>query len=231
MESRGKDGPPTSATEADAVATPEDAASTSRVLSDKGKSRDGFRSLFSGKDFTSWKGHPRQPGNWRLQNGILIGSGPAVSHLFSTRDDYKDFHLRVEARINNGGNSGVYFRAPFDISLPPNNPKYPLGYEAQINSMSKDPRKTGSLFITPGGAVVPVSQSLHLPDQWFTLEVIAEGNHIVVKVNGKTTADYIDEKRLYSSGHIALQQLDAQTVVEFRKIEIKELKGNATNAG
>ena len=61
------------------------------------------------------------------------------------------------------------------------------------------------------------------PGQWFTLEVIAQGNHIVIRVNGKTTADYTDEKRPYSSGHIALQQHDPETVAEFRKIEIKEL--------
>jgi hypothetical protein len=36
------------------------------------------------------------------------------------------------------------------------------------------------------------------------------------------TTDYTDEKRLYSSGQIALQQLN-HTVAEFRKIEIKEL--------
>ena len=46
------------------------------------------------------------------------------------------------------------------------------------------------------------------------------------QVNGKTTADYTDDNRLFSSGHIALQQLDPSTVAEFRKIEIKELNGN-----
>ena len=62
-----------------------------------------------------------------------------------------------------------------------------------------------------------------LPFEWFTLEVIARGNQVVVKVNDLTTADYTDVKRLFSSGHIALQQYTAQTIVEFRKIEIKEL--------
>ena len=53
--------------------------------------------------------------------------------------------------------------------------------------------------------------------------MVAQGSHIVIKVNGRTTADYTDDKRLFTSGHLALQQLDAATVVEFRKIEIKEL--------
>jgi hypothetical protein len=54
--------------------------------------------------------------------------------------------------------------------------------------------------------------------------VIAQGNHIIIKVNDKTMVDYTDDKRLFTSGHIALQQCDAATVVQFRKIEIKELK-------
>ncbi|HQU47094.1 MAG TPA: DUF1080 domain-containing protein, partial [Pirellulales bacterium] len=59
---------------------------------------------------------------------------------------------------------------------------------------------------------------------WFTLELIAVDNHITVKVNGQTTADYPDSARRFSMGHITLQQHDPQTVVEFRKIEIKEFQ-------
>ncbi len=60
------------------------------------------------------------------------------------------------------------------------------------------------------------------PEEWFTFEVIAEGNRIVIKVDGQTTCDYTDESGTYTSGHIALQQ-HTPSRVEFRKIEIKEL--------
>ena len=184
---------------------------------------DGFTPLFNGKDLTGWKTHPSQPGNWRVEDGVLIGSGPAESYLYSERGDYKDFHLRAEARINDGGNSGLFFRTSFGPGRPANNPKLPLGYEAQINSIHSDSHKTGSLFAGSDGAVVTVDESPVPAGEWFTEEVIAEGNHLVVKVNGKTTADYTDAKRLFTSGHVALQQLNPQTVAEFRKIEIKEL--------
>src|SRR5919204_474003 len=58
-----------------------------------------FVPLFNGKDLTGWKTHPDQPGDWRVENGVLIGRGP-LSHLFSERGDYENFHLRVEAKIN-----------------------------------------------------------------------------------------------------------------------------------
>ena len=71
---------------------------------------------------------------------------------------------------------------------------------------------------------MPVRESLVRPSEWFTLEMIAQDNRIIVKVNGVTTADFTDPRRRYESGHIVLHQLDRQTVVEFRKIEIQELR-------
>ncbi len=55
------------------------------------------------------------------------------------------------------------------------------------------------------------------------MEIVARGNHLVIKVNGTTTADYTDKKQPLTSGHIALQQNGQKVVVEIRKIEIKEL--------
>jgi hypothetical protein len=186
---------------------------------------EGFVPLFNRKDLTGWTTHPKQRGNWHVEKGVLIGSGPAVSHLYSTRSDYQNFHLHVEVRINNGGNSGVSGRTLFGPAFPAKNPAWPLGYEAQIwNSKAGDPGQTGTLLAGPGIPVRIVRESPVRSGEWFTLEMIAKGPNIIITVNGKTTADYTEEKRLFTRGHIALQQLDAQTVVEFRKIEIKELK-------
>src|SRR5262249_6529407 len=74
----------------------------------------GWVSLFNGKDLTGWKTHPSQPGNWRVEDGILIGgTSPTGSHLYSDRDDFHDDHLRVEARFNASGRGGVYLRSTF----------------------------------------------------------------------------------------------------------------------
>jgi hypothetical protein len=168
--------------------------------------------LFNGKDLKGWKTHPADKAKWEVKDGILVGSGKA-GHLFSERDDYENFHYRVEAKINDGGNSGQYFRTQFG-------PSFPKGYEAQINSTHSDPIRTGSLY---GFKEATVKEMLVKPDKWFTQEVIADGNHIIIKVNGKTTVDFIDKKNTYKKGHFALQQHDPGTVVQFRKIEVKEL--------
>jgi hypothetical protein len=43
-------------------------------------------------------------------------------------------------------------------------------------------------------------------------------------VNGQKTVDFIDKNNTYVRGHLALQVYDPATVVQFRNIELKELK-------
>lgn len=205
--------------------------------------------LFNGKDLTGWKIHPmpskqitqvfakaqvndKEKGSkvvgydgkltdgkvvplWRVEEGILIGSGPA-SHLFSERGDYVNFTYTVEAMINDKGNSGQYFRTAFG-------PNFPKGYEAQINATHTDQIRTGSLYLPNVKEVLVLKDAPHKPDEWFTQEVTAKGNHIVIMVNGKKTVDYKDEKNTHSKGHFALQGHDPGTVVKFKRIEVIEL--------
>jgi hypothetical protein len=185
-------------------------------------SNAGVVQLFNGKDLTGWKTLPQDKARWEVKDGRLIGSGP-VGHLYTERDDYQDFHLTAEARINNGGNSGVYFRSQPKAGFPP-------GYEAQINSNHRDPVRTGSLhpanlsgLSRDQWAKIVVKDMLVAPGEWFTQEVIAKGSHIIIKINGKTTVDFIDDQNTYTKGHFALQQHHDGSVVEFRKIEVKEL--------
>jgi hypothetical protein len=51
--------------------------------------------------------------------------------------------------------------------------------------------------------------------------VIAQGEHITIKVNGSTTATIKDNRS--KKGHLALQRSGPITVVKFYKIEIKKL--------
>jgi len=185
--------------------------------------------LFNGKDLTGWKTHPKNPGKWRVEGGMLVSSGKEVSHLFSDRGDYQDFDFRIEAKINDQGNSGQLFRVNFE-------PGYPAGYEAQINSTFPfDPVRTGSLYPTFNPNLsekqrsnIVVKDQLTKPNEWFIQEVIVRGNHIVIKVNGNITVDFTDENNTYTKGHLALQQHGAfgnlpETILQVRKIEIREL--------
>ncbi len=167
-------------------------------------------SLFDGKTLGGWTTADGTAGEWKVEDGVIKGSGPA-SHLFSPRGDYKNFKYRAEVKINDGGNSGMYFRTE-------KGPGFPRGYEAQVNSTHSDPVKTGSLY-----GRVKVTDMLVPPDTWFTQEIEAVGDHIVIKVDGKTTVDFTDPKNSFKSGHFAFQQHDPGSKVEIRKIEVMEL--------
>jgi hypothetical protein len=192
------------------------------VSGDDKKSTEGFVALFNGKDLKGWKTHPDDKAKWEVENGILKGSGPA-GHLFSERGDYTNFVYRVEAMINDGGNSGQFFRTVFGKS-------FPKGYEAQINATHTDRIKTGSLYPSFNSKLtdeqkkkIIILEAAHKPDEWFTQEVTMDGNQIVIKVNGKITVEFVDTNNTYKSGHFAIQQHDPKGVVKVRKIEVKEL--------
>ena len=190
---------------------------------------EGWVQLFDGKDLTGWKTHPRNPGDWRVKDGVIVGRGN-TSFLFSERSDFANFHLRVEAKSNATGDSGIFFRAPFDLKFgdEPTQVRLIEGYEAQIAVRSNYPFHTGSLAISPGEWAHQAPLMPHNPDEWFVLEVIAEGNHLQTRVNGEVTADYRDEKSRFNRGHLALQTWGLGiTYVQFRKIEIKELPASS----
>ena len=184
---------------------------------------EGWVQLFNGKDLTGWKTHPEQPGKWTVAGGELVGRDD-TSHLFTDRGDYRNFHLRVEAKMNFTGDSGILFRSEYGLSniSKATGKKYPRGYEAQI-------RLNYDEFIVPvTGSLAnlwSIKQTSTKPDQWQLLEIIAVGNHIVIKVDGQTTVDFTDSEDRYQGGHIALQcgGGGSETRVHFRKIEIKEL--------
>ena len=64
--------------------------------------------------------------------------------------------------------------------------------------------------------------SVNSPNR-FRLDVIARGNHIVVKVDDKIVADYTDPKSTYTKGRIGLHGL------WINKLEIKELQPTEPN--
>ena len=208
---------------------------------------EGWVSLFNGKDLSGWKMHPKAGAGlsekkvdgkivafeatvkgkvislWRVEDATIVGGGPA-SHLFSERDDYQDFHYRVEAKINDKGNSGQYFRTAFG-------PGFPAGYEAQINATHSDEVKTGSIYPDPRTSlknyrdmITVLKTAPHKADEFFTQEVIAIGPKITILVNGKKTIEWEDPDHLFKKGHFALQGHDPGSIMTFKKVEVMELK-------
>ena len=117
-------------------------------------------SLFDGQTLSGWtQGGGNEDSKWEVVDGVITGSGRR-SMLYSPKGDYKNFHFRAEVKINDHGNSGMYFRCPKP------NGELSKGYEAQIDSTHRDPIRTGSVY-----GFVHVYKQLVPPDTWFTYEV------------------------------------------------------------
>jgi hypothetical protein len=169
----------------------------------------GWISMFDGKTLQGWKAADN-PESWSAKDGMIVGDGER-SHLFYMLHECENCEFKAEVRINHGGNSGMYFRAKFE-------PEWPHGYEAQVNNTHEDWRRTGSLY-----GFFDIKEQLIPDNTWWTQQVIANGNHIIIKVNGKVVVDYIDAKNTYQKGLLALQQHNKGSVVEFRNLMMRPL--------
>lgn len=181
------------------------------VLMAADKKDKGWITIFDGKTLEGWKANER-PESWSVKNGAITGDGEA-SHLFWMGREFEDLEFEADVKINNGGNSGMYFRTAFG-------PGFPKGYEAQVANTHKDPKKTGSLY-----NFVNIYKQLIPDDTWWHQRIIAKGNHIVIYVNDTKTVDYIDLANSFTKGYVALQQHNKGSVVEYKNLRVKPLAG------
>ena len=110
-----------------------------------------------------------------------------------------------------GGSAGTYFRTAFG-------PGFPKGYEAQVNATHGDPVKTGSLYNFKKNLESPTK-----PGEWGTQHIIADGKHIIIKVNDKVITDFVDEKGTFMKGYLALQGHDPKSITFYRNLMYRRL--------
>ncbi len=169
--------------------------------------------LFNGKDLSGWRMRPQTPGNWHVDNGILICDGGQHGHLFTVENDWTDVQVRLEARFS-GANTGIGFRALFSAT--------PWAHCYHVDLGPPKSRPTGSLI---GGIRqrVLVNEQHVDPDTWFTMEVIIQGHHIVTKINDQIVVDHEDTRKRVSEGHLVLTHTVANSTIQFKRIEVRDL--------
>lgn len=211
------------------------------------ESKDGWISLFNGKDLAGWKSNEEVPGVFTVEDGQLKVSG-GRAHLFYVGEDgaakFQSFELKLKVKTTAGSNSGVYIHTKYQDKGWPD-----AGYECQVNSTHTDPKKTGSLYGVinilallegqkepEGGKHIKVPLAPSKDDEWFDYDIKVEGKHITLKVNGQVTVDFTEPEgwdpakelknmpgRKLSEGTIALQGHDPKSTVFYKDIMIKPL--------
>ncbi len=180
---------------------------------------DKWHSLFDGKTLDGWQKVGGDKSHWEVVDGEIRGSGES-SMLVTTGRPYKNFRLRVEIKINDHGNSGLYFHTT-------EKPGFSDGYEAQVNSSHTDPIRTGSLY-----GMCHIYRDLVKPDTWFTYEIDCKADNwrgrdmqrIKFMVDGKELYEFLDFEQQFKEGYFAVQQHDPGSKVSVRKVEVMPLK-------
>ncbi len=158
-------------------------ALTACALSLTAADKDGFKSLFNGKDLEGWAGPVE---NYEVVDGAIVckkGKGGTLH----TKEEYGNFVVRLEFKVPPGGNNGLAIRYPGKGDT-----AYVGMCELQVldDTAEKyaklDPRQYhGSAYgmvAAKRGAQKPVGE-------WNQQEVTVKGSTIKVVLNGQVILD------------------------------------------
>ena len=194
------------------------------------EAKDGWKSLFNGKDLTGWKVNEENPSAFSVSDGAIHIKG-GRSHLFYAGEvngaKFKNFEFKAKVKTTKGSNSGIYIHTAYEPKGWPSK-----GYECQVNSTHTDKKKTGGLYAVKD--VMDVAPSTD--DVWFDYYIKVDGKRIVIQINGKTTVDWTEPAdwdpskslknmngRKLSSGTIAIQGHDPKSVTYYKDLSIRAL--------
>ncbi len=147
---------------------------------------------------------PAGSSHWEVVDGLLTACGEPAGYLNSDQS-FKNAVLSLEFRTSELANSGVFVRSPKEAG----------GYEVQIWKQQPAGYNTGSIV----GTAKTARDYTFKANDWNQLQITADGDHLVVVLNGETTLDVRDAK--FPDGHIRLQY--QQYPISFRNIKIRSL--------
>ncbi|HEY9560110.1 MAG TPA: DUF1080 domain-containing protein [Anseongella sp.] len=144
----------------------------------------GFKQLFNGKDLAGWTIHGTE--KWYVEDGTLVcESGPDKQYGYlSTNEEYTDFILEVEFKLEANGNSGVFIRSDIEgtkIS----------GWQVEVAPPGSN---TAGIYESYGrGWLIKPDAELDKqldPDGWNKMKIRAKGDEITSWLNGKKNGPF-----------------------------------------
>jgi hypothetical protein len=186
--------------------------------------KEGFVSLFNGKDLDGWQGAVK---GYAIEDGAMVCKPGGNVY---TKKEYANFVLRFEFKLPPGGNNGVGIRTPT------NGDAAYVGMEIQVLDDTHPKYKGLQPYQFHGSiyGVVPAKPGHLKPvGEWNTEEIVADGTRIKVTLNGTviTEADLSKiDKTMDHRKHPGLHNpkgyigwLGHGDPVAFRHVRIKEL--------
>jgi len=170
-------------------------------LTDAEKAQD-WQLLFDGITTEGWRGYNKAnfPAAWIVENGTLrcrgeesrgeVGKADGGDIVYSKRM-FSDFDLRLEWKIAESGNSGIFYLAKEVAGWP----IYKSAPEMQILDNDKNPdsfrgkdgnRKSGSLY----DLIAAKPQNARPAGEWNSVEIICLQGKVVHRQNGVKVLEY-----------------------------------------
>ncbi|HVU86186.1 MAG TPA: DUF1080 domain-containing protein [Pirellulales bacterium] len=195
----------------------------------------GYHALLGESDLRGADGYGWEAGTgdasktWKLADGVLECTGERGPWLRSLKQ-YGDFNLRLEYKLQPGGNSGVYVRVPHDGAhreLEPGE-THKTGVEVQLldDAAERYAKIEPGQFAASIYKAAPATRHVSKPaGQWNTLEIDCQGDAYRVTHNGVVVVDTDSKKSPELAtrelrGYLGLQ--DHHEPVWFRNIRIVE---------
>lgn len=211
-------------------------------------SSSGFMPIFDGKTLDGWDGDPKF---WRVEDGAIVGETTSSNrtakntYLIWEGGEPADFELKVEFKLRNH-NSGIQFRgfpmkgkawqvggyhADFAEDVASMGNAVSVAYKKKLAARG-DKTVVGAKpedlkVVAQVGDADEILSAVDL-DGWNEYHIIAHGSQVILKINGVTTAEFLDaSKERLKSGLLALQLHHGPPMkVSFRNIRLRELGAN-----
>jgi hypothetical protein len=198
-----------------------------------------WRSLFDGRTADQWRAYCGEslPAGWQVVDGALTRVGRAGDIV--SREQYQDFELALEWKVEPGGNSGIMYRvaeAPELETVWQSGPEYQILDDARHADGRRPETSAGAcygLYPAPRGVVRPAGE-------WNETRILVQGANVEHWLNGRRVVSYELgsaewEARVRASkfssmprygreprGHIALQ--DHGDWVAYRNIRVRPVE-------
>jgi len=149
--------------------------------------KQGFISLFDGKTLNGWIAYKEAgeevvlpESGFEVQDGCIHVTGCGKlgkAYWLATKEAYGDFTLRLECKLTDKANSGIFVRSPG-----PDFPAY-KGFEIQIlDTYGEAPTATSAGAIYD--ILTPMRNMGSKPGEWNQVEVTCRGRQVVIIWNG-----------------------------------------------
>ncbi|MEO7800838.1 MAG: DUF1080 domain-containing protein [Ginsengibacter sp.] len=169
------------------------------------QSNSGWKNLFNGKDLAGWK-QLNDQAKYTVENGEIVGTTVSnePNSFLATSENYGDFILEFEFKVDSTMNSGVQFRSESTENYQKGRVH---GYQFEIDPSSRG--WTGGIYdearrdwLYPLDYNTTAKRAFE-QNQWNKCRVECKGANIRTYVNGVAAAYIIDDMTL--KGFIALQ--------------------------